>query len=639
MSELRTELNQVIEQGKQALTKNDADEAIHAFERAIQIASEASPALNSIIGISFVYIALAYGKKGETTMALEHINTATEFFPMTSVNPLVYAQLLLGLGIEFQKIELHECSIIILKHALVLAKIKTVEVDLEVISIVARSLAFSYSKIRNNVSSAKLYRIAADLEDEPQTAIILYRNSAYLYYQEQMKEFTLDILETAFDKAGILGDTSCQLEVAHFQGLVSYEISSSYIQRGYLEKAIAYLDVCYDKFTFTGDSLWVIKALYQKAMILESIGKDWQRNKVLEKLIKFEITGENKEYFIKAILLLIIHALEGDHYFKAEFYIQQVSEAQLQDIKPQLSQKIREIREMLEISRKRGQLHADLHFTRKDLDLPIDELLPEAKTPIQDISHEKEKVSLQVPKLDIVIPSPSSSHKIKQPTVEVLQELFDTSEEAHPLPADQEPLLTTTQEHVPTEEQQEADALPISETVPEYDQEKAVALERLFQAHQVPQESSTSIHSDPVSISSPASTEIEYTFPEEPISEPIEDQPQVTSFPTTVVSQDENIRSEVVSRLQRAGWAVELNFTNLTQRGSEPDIIAAKGLIRKTRKFIFFAENPADAEICSFLLQSNPERGEKLIFLLSGDPRDTNVSVMVKLVTQIGQLF
>ena len=634
MTELRAELNQVIEQGKQALLANNIDNAIHAFERAAHIASESSPALNSIIGISFAYIALSYGKKGDSSIALEHINTATEYFPVNPRNPLVYAQLLLGLGIEFQKIELHECSIIILKNALTLAKSRTEEVDIEVISIVARNLAFSYNKIGNNVASAKLYRIAADLEDEPKSAIILYRNSAYLYYQEKMKEYTLDILQTAFDKSGILGDSSCQLEIARFQGIVAYEISTSYIQRGYLEKAIAYLDLCNEKFSFTEDFLWVIRAFYEKAMILERMGKDWQRNKVLEKLIKYKITDENKEYIIKAILLLIIHALEGDHFSKAEFYIQQLSNADLQD-NPLLGQKIHEIRDLLDISRKRGQIRSDLHFSRKDLDLPVNELLPDVKTPTQDIYREEAKFArLQVPQLDISS-KPPPSHKIKQPTIEVLQELFDTSEETQPLIADQE-LPLRAQELLPIEEPQ-TDVAPLSEIRPESEQEKTIALERLFRAHQVSPESSALEYSEPL-IFSRDSTEVENAFPEEQVSDHLDSRPQVTST-STIISQDENIRSEVVSRLQRAGWAVELNFTNLSRRGSEPDVIAMKGLIRKTRKFIFFAENPADAEICSFLLQSNPEKGEKIIFLLSGDPRDANISVMVRLITQIGQLF
>jgi tetratricopeptide (TPR) repeat protein len=581
---------------------------------------------------------LAYGKKQKTAIALEHINIATEFFPVDPVNPLVYAQLFLGLGIEFQKIKLHECSIIILKTALALAKSKTAEVDIEVISLVARNLAFSYNKIGNNVASAKLYRIAADLEDEAKTAIVLYRNSAYLYYQERMKEFTLDILQTAFDKSGILGDTGCQLEIAHFQGLVSYEIGTSYVQRGYLEKAIAYLDICYEKFSLTDDTLWMIRALYEKAIILERLGKDWQRNRELEKLIKFQITNKNKVYIVKAILLLIIHALEGDYYSKADFYIQQVSEAQLQDVNPQLRQKIQEIRELLDLSRQRGQMHTNLHFSRNDLDLPIDELLPEVKTPTKDIVQEEEKfASLQVPHLDIG-PRPPPSHKVKQPTVEVLQELFVTSEETQPQLNPQEVLIETTQEQVspPSEEQQGAKVTPLSETTPEYEQEKAVALERLFRAHRVSPE--TSILPSPSEFSV-ETVENEISFPEEIISESITERTPITSPPTSAVSQDENIRSNVVSRLQKAGWAVELNFTNLARRGSEPDVIATKGLIRKARKLIFFAENPADAEICSFLLQSNPERGEKLVFLLSGDPRDANVSVMVKLVTQIGQLF
>ena len=88
-------------------------------------------------------------------MALDNINTATEFFPENPINPLAYASVLLGLGVEFQKIELFECSIIILNHALIMARTKTTKVDLKAISIIARNLAFSYSKIGNNISSAK----------------------------------------------------------------------------------------------------------------------------------------------------------------------------------------------------------------------------------------------------------------------------------------------------------------------------------------------------------------------------------------------------------------------------------------------------------------------------------------------------
>ena len=639
MTKLREELNRIIKLGNQALIENDLDLAIHSFERAIQVASEASPSLNSIIGISYAYTSLAFGKKGHRNVALDNINTATEFFPVNPINPLAYASVLLGLGVEFQKIELFECSIIILKHALLMARSKTTKVDLEAISIVARNLAFSYSKIRNNISSAKLFRIAADLEDEAKIAIDLYRNSAYFYYQEEMKEFSLNILQTAFDKAGILKDINNQMEIAHFQGLLSYEIAVSFLQRGYLEKVISYLDLCKDKFTFSENSFWIIKALFEKAMILESMGKIWQRNKVLKRIIQFKITEKNEEYIIKSILLLTIHALEGEHYSKAEQYIQKVSKSQLEDLKPQLRQKIREIQDMLKLSLDRGQLHANLRFSRKDLDLPIDTLVPKAETPSQEIFLKQEDLEkLQVPKLEISATLPSLSPRLKSPSVEALQELFDSSEEAYSLPIDQEHVSTVIQDQVLDEGPQEVDTSITTGTISEDAQEKAMALERLFKAHQSPLESSTPPSSVP-SVSFRESTENDPALPYEPMIESVEEFPQATSVPTPVVSHDENARSEVVGRLQKAGWAVELNFMNLTRRGAEPDIIAVKGLIRKSRKLIFFAENPADAEICSFLLQSNPDRGEKIVFLLTGDPRDANMSVMVKLVTQIDQLF
>lgn len=637
MTELREELNRIIKRGKQALSDNDLDLAIHSFERAAQIASEVS--LNSIIGISYSYMALAFAKKGHSEVALEHINTATEFFPITPVNPLAYTSVLLGLGIEFQKIELYECSIIILKNALTMAKSKTIKVDLEAISIVARNLAFSYSKIGNYLSSAKLFRIAADLEDEPQIAINLYRNSAYLYYQEEMKEYTLDILQTAFDKAGILKDINNQIKIAHFQGLVSYEIAVSFLQRGYLEKVIAYLDLCIDKFTFTENSFWIIKTLYEKSMIFESIGKIWQRNKVLKKIIQFKINNKNEEYIIKAILLLTIHALEGGYYSEAEYYIHQVSKRKIESLKPKLSRKIQEIQEILELSRKRGLLQADLRFSRKALDLPIEELLPETKIPSQDTTlKQKELSSVEIPKLEISALKPSLSIKLKPPSIEVLQELFDSSEEAPISPTDQEQLVIETKEPVMDEEPQQSESVMTSTQTYQHDQEKAIALERLFKAHQLPQESS--IPPSPVtSASTHGSFEIEYTAPSLQMTESVENVTQDTDFATSAVLHDKNVRTEVVGRLQKAGWAVELNFTNLIGRGSEPDIIATKGLIRKSRKLIFIAENPADAEICSFLLQSNPERGEKIVFLINGDPREANISVMVKLATQIDQLF
>lgn len=637
MTDLEKNLVQIIERGKQALAKSDFDFAFQSFEKAVKIAREVSPSLNSIIGISYAYMALVFGKKSQRQAALEYINTATEFFPVTPVNPLAYASVLLGLGIEFQKIDLFECSIIVLKNALTMARMKTTEANLQAISITARNLAFSYSKIGSNVSSAKLFRIAADLEDEPQIAIDLYRNSAFLYYQEEMKEYALNILQTAFDKAGILGNTDIQMEIARFQGIISYEIVISFLQRGYMENAIAYLDLCNDKFTFTKNSFWVIKTLFEKAMIFNSIGKVWQRNEVLEKVSLYQIDDTNEEYIIKALLLLAIHALEGEHYSKADYYIRQVSDSQLDDLRPPLIQKIRDIKKILKLSRKRGQLYANLHFTRKDLDLPIEELIPEEKTPSQEITikHE-EKKRLEVPKLDISPPKLSLNANLQQPSIEVLQDLFDSPEEVPSLPTDQEPYSTETQAHALDEGIQESVTSITAEITSDHAQDRAMALERLFKGHQLPIE-----HSVPVSpVESEFSheqTELESPLPEESIIESVE--PQDSSFLPSAVSQDVNIRSVVVGRLQKAGWSVELNFINITRRGSEPDVIATKGLIRKSRKLIFFAENPADAEICSFLLQSNPAKGDKIIFLLNGEPSDANVSVMVKITTQIDQIL
>ncbi|UCE12597.1 MAG: hypothetical protein JSV04_10425, partial [Candidatus Heimdallarchaeota archaeon] len=475
--------------------------------------------------------------------------------------------------------------------------------------------------IGNNTSAAKLYRIAGDLEEDSQNAINLYQNSAYLYYQEDMKEYALNILQTAFEKAQIIKDSK-MIEIAHFQGLMSYEISKAFIERRYLDQALAYLDLSFEKFSISEDSFGMVKVLYEKAMIFESTGKIWQRNKVLEKISQYKIDKEIDEYIIKSLLLLAIHTLEGGHYSQAEYYIQQIPKIEL---KPPLEQKIREIQNLLKQSSYRGQVQTDLRFSREDLELPVEELIVE-EVPQEARLKQEELVKLQAPKLDI---PPPEKTEMKSPSIEALHELFDPSEHIQPIETAQE---ATTGQISPEEDLEVARSMDLDTRD---QQETALALERLFKAHRIDQEASTPNTSfEPVLPRE--SLDFAPSVPEETIEEYEEEIPQDFSPP---VSHDENVRSDVVRCLQKAGWAVELNFLNLERSGSDPDIIATKGLIRKTRKMIFFAENPTDAEICSFLLQSNPEPGAKLIFLLNGQPEDANISIAVKIVNQIDQLL
>ncbi len=637
MAELRDSLNQKIAQGKNALMEKDFDLAIHSFEKAAQIASEAVPSLNSIIGISHAYIALAFGRKGNSEAALENVNTANEFFPENPINPIAFASVLTQIGIDFQKIDLFVCSIIILKKALKMARQQTAEVDLEPISTIARTLAISYSKIGNNTSSGKLFRIAADLEDDHQIAIDLYLNSAYFYYQDGMKEFSLNILQTVFDKTGILGDEKKQTQIARYQGFISHEIALNYLQRGYLSQAIAYNELCFDKFSFIKNTHLTVKVLYEQAMILESMGKRWKRNNVLRKIIEYEIKEQTEEYIVKAILLLTIHALEGKQYSEAAYFIQQISNSQMEELNQKLVQKIQEVQEILKLSLQREQIHTNLQFSLKDLALPVEEIIEEPKVLSQEIRIQEEGLELQAPKLNITIheSSPLSSD-LKRPSIETLQELFDSSEEP-PIIPEQEPHSVITEDQLLTGRTQELKVSNVPDSVIRESQEKTMALERLFRAHQEPRE-----HLTPLSpITSELSVEardFEPPLPDQIGMEPIEEVSQVPAPSPQIVPQ-ENIRALVVGRLQKAGWAVELNFDNFTQKGAEPDIIAEKGLIRKHRLLIFFAENPTDAEICSFLLQSNLEGGKKIIYLLDGNPGEADVSKEIKLVTQINQLF
>jgi tetratricopeptide (TPR) repeat protein len=668
MLELTTELNQQIKVGKHAFQENNFEIAIKSFSKALSIANETKPPLKSIIGISRAYLALIDSHKSVRDDTLEKVYASIDYFPEKPSNPLAYVSILMDIGFGFQKISLYECSIIILKKALDIAKNQVLEDNLEDISIVSRILAYSYFKVGNSSSAAKLFRIAADLSDKPTVAIDLYRNSAYLYYQVERKEDALNILQTAFDKAGIIEDFTAQRKIASFQGIISFEIFNYYYQKNYFDTSLEYLDLALQKFESINDEFWIIKLLYDKAMVYERMDKIWQRNKILKTISHNKLNKENEEFIIKAILLLTVHELEGDHHPQAEYYLRQIPSSKYEQLNPALKQKIHELNNVLEKSWERAQLRSGLKFSRVDLDLPVEELVPEEKATLESLVGEKEPIfeiedssliaggisdiqatsESDIPMQDLftdikssssIITSleeirsgssetsvsiPTSLKNLKAPSIEVLHDLFKSSGEIHERTSKQDPTKAVIQSEI-SEEAQREPASPISPITPQsiVEQENTLALERLFTAHQQPEEPLSHIYSEQIN-------------EEIPISPQVSRQESVTTLNTQEIVHDP---STISRQLQKAGWTVQLNFASNTRRGAEPDIIAEKGLIRKSKKLIFFAENPTDAEICSFLLQTNPESGEKVIFLLRGDPRDANISFGIKIVTQINQLF
>ncbi len=651
MLELTVELNQRIKVGKQAFKENNFDLAIKSFSKALSIANETKPPLKSIIGISNAYLALIDSYKGIGDDILEKVYTAIDYFPEKPSNPLAYVSILIDIGFGFQKISLYECSIIILKKALDLAKNQTSNDNLEDISIVSRILAYSYYKVGNSSSAAKLFRIAADLTDKPTVAIDLYRNAAYLYYQVERKEDALNILETAFDKAGIIEDFTAQKTIANFQGIISFEIFKFYQQKNYIETSIEYLKLALLKFELINDDFWKIKLLYEKAIVYEKMNKIWQRNKILKTISHYKLNKENEEYIIKAILLLTVHELEGDHLAQAEYYLRQIPSKKYDQLDPALRQKIHELNNVLKKSMERVQIQSRLKFSRTDLDLPVEELIPEEKTTLMIDEQEKESVlESNIPIEDFFSDIKSSSSmlssleeitiskspdtsvsppnlftNLKAPSIEALHDLFESSDEIHQRTSEQDLTKVVIQNEILEEAPREV-VTPISPITPKSvaEQENAQALERLFTAHQQLEEPTSHISYEQIDEEIPL------------LSHQVSVQDSSTTLDTQEVVHNP---STIIRQLQKAGWTVQLNFTSSTRRGAEPDIIAEKGLIRKNKKLIFFAENPTDAEICSFLLQTNPESGEKIIFLLRGDPRDANISYGIKVVTQINQLF
>jgi len=611
MKKLREELSQKIEQGKQALLdQNEFERALEFFEHAVHLAQEFSPPLLSIVGVAYAYMALALGKKNLRKEALDKITSATDYLRSDLKNPLIYASILLGLGVEFQKIELFDCSLVTLKKALKFARSQEAESDLAAISTITRNLAFSYNKTDNSEAAARLFRIAGDLEDQPNIAVDLYRNSAYLYYKENKKEEALNILETAFEKAGILGDTNNQNEIARFQATISYEIFRKNQDNLLLQQALAYAELCFEKLEFLQDENWQVRILYEKAMVHGRLDEKWLQMKLIQQISESKQSEESEEYLIRAILLLTIHSIEQGNFSEANFHLQKISEEQMDKINtlnPTLAKKINETRIILRKYQERGQIKTDLRFSREELEKPVEQLLGEAHLIGPEKQLERDDLSsLKPPALEVSVPESDSSYsRFKPPSVEALHELFEEPEEISP-PSPVTVRTTRTAIEQPSRESP-------GELIPDYS--------RLFQAHKRRQE---------VSLEDPL---FDPTTPDEPSDlEPIQQEAEE-------IIQFSDVRSEVGHRLQKAGWTVHYNFAGKTRKGAEPDILAEKGLIRKNRKLIFFAENTADAEICSFLLQSNLESGEKIVFLLQGNPSEADIPIEIKLVNQIDQLF
>ena len=74
------QLGQQITRGKQALDEEKFDLAIKAFDEAIAIAKNMSPALDNIIGVSLGNIALAFGHQGKKNQSLEYTLRVSEYF-------------------------------------------------------------------------------------------------------------------------------------------------------------------------------------------------------------------------------------------------------------------------------------------------------------------------------------------------------------------------------------------------------------------------------------------------------------------------------------------------------------------------------------------------------------------------------
>ncbi len=489
--------------GKQALSNNYIDIAIQAFQEALNVANPESSSQNSLIGIAQAYLLLASGIKGEKDdkSTVPQITEALDLLPAETNQIKTFISLLMDIGKELQRITFFESSGIVYKKALKYSQIQGAKGDIATISAISWNLGFSYQKAGKMESAAKLYRIAADLEQRPEDALTLYRSSAFHYYQSGKKDEALNIFQTAFDKAGVLQKKDIQNEIATFQGRIAFEIFQARKSSDPSSQDLQYLDLALEKFKLVNDLNWIERIISEQNLL----------------------------------------------------------------------------------SRQKESTELDSKISVQPEVIPSgDVTLPPlgGATPISKSMREF---------LDDSTKTLDNFEKISSENIESDEELGEL--------------------HLADRALSDGGiAKRVSQSINSYDR-----LFTTFEKTMSEEESTTS-----EALSSSSNDSIIEQLP------PVGD---ISKF------------SEVSSRLQQAGWIIQANNISSNTKSPEPDILAEKGMVRKQRKLIFFAEDVADAEICSFLLQSNQTPGEKYVFLLSGNPLKAKISQKVKLVTRVDQIF
>jgi hypothetical protein len=266
--------------------------------------------------------------------------------------------------------------------------------------------------------------------------------------------------------------------------------------------------------------------------------------------------------------------LEIENFSEAHFYLEQLSLEKINEINPRLSQKLTEVAKSLEKSQQRGMIQTDLRFSRSDLDLPVDQLLKEEDEELMVFTAPEKPSSLELEELNFNLQTSQLGDQLKPPSVESLEALFDTEVSLPVEPVQTSEIIQEVDVTLPER--------PITTENIEVQPTRESQIDRVFSAHQ----EATNSHL-------PSSTEIFDLI--QPSHQSI-----IHITDESAGEPEGNIRYEVGRRLQKAGWSVHLNFSTDIRQGAEPDILAEKGLIRKRKKLIFFAEHVPDAEICSF---------------------------------------
>ncbi|MHA2332136.1 MAG: tetratricopeptide repeat protein [Candidatus Hodarchaeales archaeon] len=505
----------------------------------------------------------------------------------------------------------------VFKKAIDLAKATN---NVPTVAISSLNLAHAYEKSGEALKAARLFEIAASIDQTDENVAYCLRHAAILYYKSGNLEKSLNLVKIAVKYRKKLFQPLGQLLL--FQTDLSREYALKFFtDENKAGQALNYLNEAIQVLEELGNVTELAEVYLEAATIHQKLSNSDEAIENLHLSRKLSVSCNHVNVFIKSTFKLVLLYMELENYEKALEITQETKSGvvlQEEDLKNlnSLGSKINDwLTKTKSVPSERGEIEPlkSTEIVHEPMLSTSNNSTDGEEQPIDKLST-SEDMSREIAN-DNDVQFTGTLADLMKPSEEEFEDVF--AEET----AEQEDIqLLDDQEMVeqPIEAQSTLDLSPTrsnNQTIASSEQqldeqdtgESTVAID---ESREIPSEQTTS--------------EVEGV--EEAIIE-------------TPSARRTYLRSKkkITAFFKRCGYQVSHDSVPFGSTSSV-DTIAQKGTVRKHKIFLQLAQNPADATISTYILQGITERGVKLIFLLTGDEKDVYVPRGINITSKIFQL-